>query len=311
MSATNVQRVPHPFPYQGSKRRIARHILALIPSDAERLYEPFCGSAAVSLAAARYGWASSFALNDLNPALIALWREILDRPHDLVDQYGELWHEQQHDPRGFFVRVRTRFNQTHEPRDFLYLLARIVKGSIRYGADGRFNQSPDNRRLGMHPSRMRRQIEGSAALLSTRTVLTALDFRDALLNATPNDVIYMDPPYQGTSTARDRRYFSGLPFGEFADALAEMNTRELSYIVSYDGRTGTRAHGERLPASLRLQHHEIDAGRSTQATLLGADEVTIESLYVSPALQARLADDAVSAPPLPTLALASSGAASD
>jgi DNA adenine methylase len=35
---------------------------------------------------------------------------------------------------------------------------------------------------------------------------------------------------------------------------------------------------------LRLHHVELHAGRSSQATLLGRAEITIESLYLSPAL---------------------------
>jgi len=58
--------VPHPIPYQGSKRGLARAIISYFPQDAARLAEPFAGSAAVSLAAAYYGKANSFLLNDLN-----------------------------------------------------------------------------------------------------------------------------------------------------------------------------------------------------------------------------------------------------
>ena len=58
--------VPHPIPYQGSKRHIALEILRYFPPDAQRLIEPFAGSAAVSLAAAYYRRAQSFTLNDIN-----------------------------------------------------------------------------------------------------------------------------------------------------------------------------------------------------------------------------------------------------
>jgi DNA adenine methylase len=39
---------------------------------------------------------------------------------------------------------------------------------------------------------------------------------------------------------------------------------------------------------LGLHLVELDAGRSSQATLLGRAEVTVESLYLSPALAERL-----------------------
>jgi hypothetical protein len=62
----------------------------------------------------------------------------------------------------------------------------------------------------------------------------------------------------------------------------------MSYLVSYDGRTGGKTHGRRLPPSLGLQLVELDAGRSSQSTLLGRAEKTVESLYLSPALVERL-----------------------
>ena len=280
--------VPHPFPYQGSKRSIAQCILPYIPTDVGRLIEPFCGSAAISIAAAAYGFAHKFALNDINSALMTLWSEILERPSQLTKEYERLWYEQQSDRKEYFSRVRAEFNASHEPHHLLYLLARIVKGSVRYSSDGRFNQAPDNRRAGMRPETMRQQIFGVSELLAGRTCLSALDFRESVLNATPTDVVYLDPPYQGISFARDHRYYRGLSYNELVDVLALMNLNDISYLVSYDGRTGEKRHGQFLPSNLELRRLEIHAGKSSQATLLGKHRETVESLYLSPALVNRL-----------------------
>ena len=280
--------VPHPFPYQGSKRAICKHILPHVPTDAALLVEPFCGSAAVSLAVAVQSRTRRFWLNDANGALMALWREILERPLQLAERYERLWCEQLEDRRGYFYRVRRQFNQTQEPHLLLYLLARIVKGSVRYSSDGRFNQSADNRRAGMRPAAMRAQLFGVSAALAARTRITSHDFRRVVADTSTDDVIYMDPPYQGTSFTRDHRYLGGLPFAEFVDALRMMNRAGKSYIVSYDGMTGAKVHGEPMPAELHLRCLSIHAGRSSQSTLLGRDCQTVESLYLSPALVERL-----------------------
>ena len=282
-------RTPHPFPYQGSKRGIAPHILPHIPADAHRLIEPFCGSAAISLAAAASDHAHQFWLNDANAPLMRLWAELLQHPIDLADRYEDLWHQQLLDRKAFFFRVRDEFNQTHEPHLLLYLLARIVKGAVRYSSDGRFNQSPDNRRSGMRPQTMREQMLGVSALLAERTKLTAFDFRSVVADASLDDVIYMDPPYQGTSFTRDHRYFGGVSYDEFVEALQRMNEKEISYIISYDGQTGDKKHGQPLPRRLSLRHLHIHAGRSSQLTLLGQACETVESLYLSPTLVERLA----------------------
>ena len=79
-------------------------------------------------------------------------------------------------------------------------------------------------------------------------------------------------------------------------------------VVSYDGKTGEKTHGEPLPSELRLRHLSIHAGRSSQSTLLGRDCHTVESLYLSPALVERLnaqtAQTAASEPDQQELAIA-------
>jgi DNA adenine methylase len=55
---------------------------------------------------------------------------------------------------------------TGRPDYFLYLLARCVKGSVRYNANGEFNQSPDNRRKGMRPDFMRSNIIAVSMLMN-------------------------------------------------------------------------------------------------------------------------------------------------
>jgi len=161
---------------------------------------------------------------------------------------------------------------------------------VRYSGAGDFNQSPDHRRAGMRPETMRRNLIAVSALLAGRTRTTARDFREVLDEADERDLIYLDPPYQGASVSRDRRYCDGLEHREFVDALEALNRRRLPFIVSYDGRTGEKAHGELLPERLRLEHLSIHAGRSSQATLLGRSLETVESLYLSPALTDRLRD---------------------
>jgi DNA adenine methylase len=283
-------RIPHPIPYQGSKRFLAQEILSRMPDRFERLVEPFAGSAAISLAVASKGMAQRFWINDAHQPLANLWQAILGNPNALAGKYRSLWQKQQGREREFFNLVRDRFNDRHQPEDFLYLLARCVKAAIRYNSDGKFNNTPDNRRKGAKPDEMRTRILGAAALLAEKTTVTAVDYRDVLGQCERSDLIYMDPPYQGVCAVRDHRYAPKVCHDEFSDALAELNKRGCRYIVSYDGRTGDKQFGKPLPKSLRLIHLEVFAGRSSQATLLGRDDITYESLYLSPSLADRIGD---------------------
>ena len=78
--------VPHPIPYQGSKRRLAVAILSHVPAQRyNRLIEPFAGSAAVTLAAAKKGMFSSYVIGDLLEPLIQLWQSIIDDPNTVAE----------------------------------------------------------------------------------------------------------------------------------------------------------------------------------------------------------------------------------
>jgi len=280
--------VPHPIPYQGSKRSIAYAIISYFPNNVERLIEPFAGSSAVSLAAAYSQKANSFLLNDINVPLMNLWTEIINRPEEIAEAYKRLWEAAVGREREFYDIVRTRFNQAHRPEDFLYLLARCVKAAVRYNANGEFNQSPDNRRKGMKPSTMKSHVLGSSNLIRGVVTLSSKDYRNVLDAANPNDVVYIDPPYQGVCGNRDTRYVAGITYENFVETLETLNSRGVSYVISYDGRTGMKKFGKLLPFNLGLRRIEIKAGKSAQATLLGQDHDTYESLYLSPALVTRI-----------------------
>jgi len=263
--------------------------LRYFPDRIDTLYEPFAGSAAVSLAcAANRVSVRKFHINDLNQPLIRLWHSIVNAPETLARDYQLLWNAQLAEPARFYREIRDKFNKTGRPDYFLYLLARCVKASVRYNSEGEFNQSPDNRRMGATPATMRKHLTTASLLLKHKTVFSSKDYRDIVALADVNDLVYMDPPYQGVCGNRDSRYLSNIQFKEFVELLKSLNAGNIRYIVSYDGRTGEKIHGQALPASLRLERIELNAGRSTQATLLGRKEDTYESLYLSPALSADL-----------------------
>ncbi|HVW17045.1 MAG TPA: DNA adenine methylase, partial [Solirubrobacteraceae bacterium] len=227
--------------------------------------------------------------------LAALWARALAAPGALAGDYERLWRAGLDDPAAHYLAVRERFNAAGGPAELLYLLARCVKSAPRFNAAGAFNQSADRRRLGMRPERMRREIAGAATLLAGRAVVRSGDFRAALADATPADLVYLDPPWQGTSSGRDRRYRDGLDRRALIAALEDLDARGVPWLLSYDGRHGERTYGEPLPAErIGASRVELVAGRSSQATLGGRRVTTVESLYVSrhlagPAVRARAA----------------------
>lgn len=277
-------KVPQPFQYQGSKRALAAIILQYLPPRVQRVVEPFAGSSAFSIACAARSRAKEFWLNDYNKPLSELLRLIINQPENISDFYKAIWRGEKENALEHYYRVREDFNRTNDARLLLYLLARCVKGAVRYNSEGLFNQSPDKRRLGTRPDTMRENISVISMLMRGKTIVTAHDYRDVLANCRETDVIYMDPPYQGVCGEGDSRYLSGILFDDFVTALDQLNQRGARYIISYDGRLGNHSYGQSLPDYLNLTLVEIEAGRSSQATLLGRQDVTFESLYLSEAL---------------------------
>lgn len=281
-------RVPHIVQYQGSKRKLASQILQYMPDKFNRLIEPFSGMASISIATAMEHRTDSYVINDINKPLIDMLQEAIENPLLLVSEYRKVWTEQfdygENHVDHFYI-VRDKFNAGQDtPANMLYLIARCVKGAVRYGGNGKFNQSPDKRRHGTNPDTLKQNLCAISNLLKGKANFFALDYHEIFDMARPGDLIYMDPPYQGVTNVRDNRYFSGVSFDEFAEAIKVLNNKHIDYLISYDGSCGGKEYGESLPESLGCKKILLNAGLSSQALLLGKKSTTFEALYISESL---------------------------
>ena len=238
----------------------------------------------MSLWAAHHIQPRRIVLGESLAPMAALWCEIIDHPESAAARYREIWTGQREGGSDYFNRVRERFNTSRNPIDLLYLLCRCVKNAVRFNAKGAFTQSVDKRRLGMHPDKMVVAMAGASALLKGRTDVVAADWLDCVTAARPADFIYMDPPYIGTSEGRDRRYAEWMTQDRLVDGLRLLRARRLRLVLSYDGACGDKVYGPPLPDDLGMPRLFLHAGRSSQATLNGGTDETVESLYLSPDL---------------------------
>lgn len=273
-----------PIPYQGSKRSLAPRICQVFPRGIMTLYEPFAGSAAISVYAAHHELAEKFVIGDVYAELIDLWNLIINEPAYLAERYNSIWQKQFTVGPSHFNEVRASYNEDRDPVALLYLIARCVKNAVRFNKKGHFTQSADKRRTGMNPEKLSRTVHTISTLLRGRTTLFKGDFHECVQTARQADLVYMDPPYQGTSNGPDKRYAAQLGRETLIETLHHLNSKDVPFILSYDGQSGEKSYGEALPSSISADHLLLHAGRSSQATLIGRDEATIESLYISKAL---------------------------
>jgi DNA adenine methylase len=277
-----VSRLPHPIPYQGSKRGLAPLIAPYVLRGVETWFEPFAGSAAMTLWAAHSKVARHYVVGDVLAPIVQLLEAIVERPERTAATYAEIWQKQASEDHAYFNRVRDRYNSDRDPVDLLYIICRCVKNAIRFNSKGYFTQSVDKRRLGMHPQKMADEIDGASWLLRGRTRFVVGDWVATAENAGPRDFVYMDPPYLGTTIGRDKRYAEGLQQGKLIAGLEGLLARRVPFVLSYDGMTGGKEYGPPLPDHLGLMRLFLHAGKSSQATLVGRSEETVESLYLSP-----------------------------
>lgn len=283
-----IMKVPHLVQYQGSKRMIAPEIIKFFPEKIDRLVEPFSGTCAISILTAVENKCDNFWINDINEPLIRLMEECVNDPEKLVVEYSSIWEgqfETNENNVDYFYKIRDEFNcGRKDSARMLFLMARVVKGAIRYNTHGELNQSCDKRRYGTKPEIIAKNAYGISELLKGKTSFFSMDYKEILSMTKPGDLVYMDPPYQGTSNqehSKDKRYIQGVDYDEFVEELEKLNNRGIDFIVSYDGMTGNKIIGKQLPQKLELNHMYINAGVSTQATLNGKKEITYESLYIS------------------------------
>lgn len=185
-----------PFPYYGSKQRLAPWIASMLP--AHRCYvEPFCGSAAVLFAKSP---SPHEVINDVDSNVATFFRMLRERREDLIealmltpysrDEYlaaaiePGLELDELERARRFFVRASQSFNGSGSGR------AHGVSwsaGCVTSGPRARTVRDMVDR-LGAVATRLR------TVMVDSRNALHVLEITDSA-----ETVAYVDPPYLGTT----------------------------------------------------------------------------------------------------------------
>ncbi len=281
--------------WSGSKRSQASEIVARMPREIETYYEPFCGGCSVlyRLLNTPSVKVSRYVVSDINQDLIGLWTMIKECPNELIDGYNRLWIEFNEDPyaevrlyqrstsecyshrKEYFEKVRSRYNETHSPIDFLFIMRTTTNGMPRYNDNGEFNNSCHFSRPGILPKTLRTIcLEWSRVLRENRTEFVSQSFNE--VKPSPSDFAYLDPPYHGTKGM----YFGKFDFTTYFDWLGKLNCR---WLMSFDGIAGDEDMTYDVPKKLYDCHEYLKSGNSSFRRVIGKNrhaEVR-ESLYMN------------------------------
>ncbi len=216
-----------PIKCQGIKSKLVPWIKTLLPDPilrgrfGGRWIEPFMGSGVVG-----YNIPGKRALmGDNNPHLIRFYeslqqgritagiaREYLEREGAILLAEGA----------DHYRAVRKRFNEKHEPLDFLFLNRASFNGMIRFNRKGEFNVpfcKKPQRFAPAYITRIVNQIEYvSRRLEASEYEFRYQPFQRTIEQAGADDIVYCDPPYIERHTDYHDRW-GEKDEGELFDAL--------------------------------------------------------------------------------------------
>ncbi|EOC1089941.1 DNA adenine methylase [Cronobacter sakazakii] len=178
--------------WAGNKTAVMPHLEKHLPVG-PRLVEPFAGSCAVMM---ETGY-PSYLVADINPDLINMYQQIKDDALGFIHLAERLFAEF-HTESGYY-KCRQYFNTgSLNPLDkaayFLYLNRHCYRGLCRYNRAGHFNVPYGNYKAPYFPKTEIRAFAKKA----WRATFICAGYEETLAQLLPGDVIYCDPPYDGT-----------------------------------------------------------------------------------------------------------------
>lgn len=268
--------------WSGSKRSQAEKILSYFPKEIDTYYEPFCGGASILKALMDSDiTVKQYVASDINRDLINLFNEIKNNPNEVISHYATLWHlmndgtdsDKEYKKR-FFEAIRTRYNQDHNPLDFMFIMRTTTNGMPRYNSKGEFNNSFHITRNGIIPMKLEKIVQNwSNALNKNKVEFRCCSFDE--ITPSENDLVYIDPPYANTK---------GMYFGNFDNSkLFEwIKSLKCKWIMSYDGISGKENNTFDVPRDLYDEHIYLKSGNSSFKRVIGKDRnaIVYESLYL-------------------------------
>ncbi len=192
-----------PIKIQGIKTKLIpfiRENISLHPNDL--WIEPFMGSGVVG-----FNLAPTQAIfSDLNPHIINFYNALKNKVfthHDVRNFLSTEGVKLQKEGESYYKEVRNRFNQHHNPLDFLFLNRSCFNGMIRFNKRGAFNVPyghKDGRFAKAYITKIVNQVKWvERKIAASDWSFTCQSYRDSLVEARhyENSFIYCDPPYIG------------------------------------------------------------------------------------------------------------------
>lgn len=231
MNEVKVQ--PRPFvKWAGGKRLLVPELLKRVPRSYDTYREPFLGGGAMFFALRP----KRAVLSDSCTALVRAYRGVRDGVNEVVVLLRDL--QAHHGPDQYEVVKASMFDVVSDfeaAARLIYINKTCFNGLYRVNSKGQFNVS-----IGkfVKPPMICDEVNLRACSEALQGVeLMAVDFRDSLKGAAPDDLVYCDPPFLPASKTSSFVGYTSEGFGpvdhlELAAKLARLRREGVRVMLS-------------------------------------------------------------------------------
>lgn len=174
-------------------------------------------------------------VSDTNKHIILFYKQIQDGTinSDTVRTFLEAeGNALLRDGQNHYYRVRDRFNETHDPLDFLFLNRSCFNGLMRFNGKGRFNTPfcrKPQRFSAAYVTKICNQVDWASRTMAAKDwEFVCADWRATLSETKEDDFLYADPPYAGRFTD----YYNGWHDNDAAMLEDRLKTLPCPYLYS-------------------------------------------------------------------------------
>lgn len=207
--------IPTFLKWAGGKSQMIEKYEPYFPKKFKRYFEPFVGGGAVYFYLKLTRGIKNGVLSDINGALINIYREVKEHPHEIIEILKE--HKKGHFDlkKVYYYMVRDHEPQIMTPvaqaARLIYLNRTCFNGLYRVNSKGRFNvpMGDYNR-----PSIVREDTILEASRLLVDAEIHVRQFWEVLDHAKKGDFVYFDPPYYPLSKTSSFTSYQSSPFGD-------------------------------------------------------------------------------------------------
>lgn len=242
----------------GNKQRFAHEIVGSFPDKFDRYFEPFLGSGGVLATLAPEKATAS----DAFEPLIEIWTTLKNDPKRLKRWYAERWEIAHGDiKQQGYERIKAAYNSKPNGADLLFLCRACYGGVVRFRQADGYMSTPCGIHDPVAPESFSSRVDVWHSRLKHVDFMLC-DYRVAMRQARPGDMVYCDPPYSHSQSI----LYGGQSFKleELFEEISRCKRNGVYVALSIDGtkKSGQKKCDLPIPEGLFEEEIFVNVGRS-------------------------------------------------